>query len=63
MYVGNLREGGPLAIETFCEVIETERCGNFSKFETGMCAVVYGDRTQLTHSYQFFNLENASLRR
>jgi hypothetical protein len=51
MQIGSLREGGPHEIETFCEVTEDWRS---SRFEVALCAVVYGDRDQPTHSVRLF---------
>lgn len=50
-YITAFREGGKYAIETYCEVAQTEPHGRFEKVT---CAVVYGDKNLPSHSVRIF---------
>ena len=54
MYIGNLREAGSHAIETFCEVAQD---WHTSRFEPVQVAVAYGDKGQPSHSVRLFKVK------
>lgn len=54
MQIGSLREAGPRAIETICELSEDWKSG---RFETAECAVVYGDKGTISHSVRLFKID------